>query len=130
MPLDAVRDADILLDASENSSNHIAGSVVIPYTEFEVQAGVLKTVPEVSKILGDAGISRDDSVVVYGECLPCGGGPSAATYSYWIMRSLGHEKVWVLNGTIARLGGSGRSTTKVARALPAKSMFRKKGQIS
>ena len=46
-PLDAVTNADILLDVSENSSTHIAGSVVIPYMEFDVQAGVLKPVPEI-----------------------------------------------------------------------------------
>ena len=98
-PLDSVTDADILLDVSENSSTHIEGSVVIPYMEFDVEAGVLKPVPEISKILGDAGISREDSVVIYGECLPCGGGPSVATYVYWMMKGLGHENVTVLDGT-------------------------------
>ncbi len=119
-PLDAVTDADILLDVSENSTMHIAGSVVIPYMEFDVQAGVLKPVPEISKILGDAGISRDDSVVIYGECLPCGGGPSVATYVYWMMKSLGHEKVKVLDGTAEDWKAVGRATTKDARMLPSK----------
>ncbi|RXM03869.1 sulfurtransferase, partial [Citrobacter sp. AAK_AS5] len=36
----------------------------------------------------------------YGECLPCGGGPSASAYVYWIMKSLGHEKVRILNGYV------------------------------
>ncbi len=120
VPLHAVKDSDVLLDASANSSTHIAGSAVIPYTEFDMQAGVLKTVPEIAKILGDAGISREDSVVVYGECLPCGGGPSVATYVYWIMKSLSHENVTVLNGTVEDWAASGRSTTKVARMLPGK----------
>jgi thiosulfate/3-mercaptopyruvate sulfurtransferase len=119
-PLDAVKDADILLDVSENSSIHIAGSVIIPYTDFEVRAGVLKPVPEISKILGDAGISREDSVVICGECLPCGGGPSVATYVYWIMKSLGHEKVLVLNGTAEDWEAMGRPTTKDAQILPGK----------
>jgi thiosulfate/3-mercaptopyruvate sulfurtransferase len=119
-PLDAVTNADILLDVSENSSTHIAGSVVIPYMEFDVQAGVLKSVPEISKILGDAGISREDSVVIYGECLPCGGGPSVATYVYWMMKGLGHEKVMVLDGTTEDWAASGRDTTKDARMLPGK----------
>ena len=52
VPLDAITNADILLDVSENSKSHIAGSVVIPYMDFEVQAGVLKPWPEISKILG------------------------------------------------------------------------------
>jgi thiosulfate/3-mercaptopyruvate sulfurtransferase len=119
-PLDAVKDADILLDVSENSSTHIAGSVVIPYMDFDVQAGVLKPVPEISKILGDAGISREDSVVIYWECLPCGGGPSVATYVYWMMKGLGHEKVKVLDGTAEDWAASGRATTKDAKILPGK----------
>lgn len=68
-PLEDITDADILLDVSEDSSMHIAGSLVIPYMEFDVRAGILKPVPEISRILGDAGISREDSVVIYGECL-------------------------------------------------------------
>jgi thiosulfate/3-mercaptopyruvate sulfurtransferase len=121
-PLDAVTDADTLLDVSENSSMHIAGSVVIPYMEFDVQAGVLKPVPEITKILGDAGISRNDSVVIYGECLPCGGGPSVATYVYWMMKSLGHEKVKVLDGTVEDWEAMGYS--------PARSTYPQKRQIT
>ena len=120
MPLDAVTNADILLDVSENSKSHIAGSVVIPYTDFEVQAGVLKPWPEISKILGDAGISREDSVVLYGECLPCGGGPSVATYVYWILKSMGHKNVAVLNGTAQDWVAMGRATTTDTKVLPGK----------
>ena len=119
-PLDSVTDADILLDVSENSSTHIDGSVVIPYMEFDVKAGVLKPVPEISKIFGDAGISREDSVVIYGECLPCGGGPSVATYVYWMMKGLGHENVMVLDGTAEDWDASGRATTTDAKILPGK----------
>jgi thiosulfate/3-mercaptopyruvate sulfurtransferase len=118
--LDAVTNADILLDVSENSKSHIADSVVIPYTDFEVQAGVLKPWPEISRILGDAGISREDPVVLYGECLPCGGGPSVATYVYWIMKSMGHKSVTVLNGTVEDWEAMGRDTTTDARVLPGK----------
>ena len=120
VPLDAVTDADILLDVSENSSTHIAGSVVIPYMEFDVQAGILKSIPEVSKILGDAGISRDDSVVIYGECLPCGGGPSLATYVYRMMKELGHEKVKVLDGTAEDWAASGRKTSNESQVRTGK----------
>lgn len=119
-PMDAVTDEYILLDVSENSSTHIAGSVVIPYMQFDVQAGVLKPVPEISKILGDAGISREDSVVIYGECLPCGGGPSVATYVYWMMKGLGHENVLLLDGTAEDWAASGRATTKDAKVLSGK----------
>lgn len=72
-PLDSITDADILLDMSVNSSTRIACSMVIPYMEFDVQAGVLKPMPEISEILDDAGISREDPVVIYEEyCLAAG----------------------------------------------------------
>jgi len=119
-PLDSVIESDILLDVSENSTTHIAGSVVIPYMEFDVQAGFLKNVSEIAKILGDAGISAEDSVVIYGECLPCGGGPSVATYIYWMMKGLGHENVKVLDGTAEDWADSGRATTTDAAVLAGK----------
>ncbi|NYT08851.1 MAG: sulfurtransferase, partial [Methanosarcinales archaeon] len=59
-----------------------------------------KSVEKITEILGQAGIRENDSLVLYGECLPCGGGPSASAYVYWIMKSLGHEKVRVLNGYV------------------------------
>ena len=51
-----------------------------------------------AKLLGDAGISRNDSLVIAGECLPCGGGPSPAIFTYWLLKYLGHEKVRDLSG--------------------------------
>ena len=120
LPLDGVREGDILMDVSENTSIHIEGSVYIPYMEFFVQPGVLKPVEEISTILGKAGISREDSVVIYGECLPCGGGPSVATYVYWMMNSLGHENVSVLDGTAGDWAAAGRATSGSANLLPEK----------
>ena len=126
LPLDEVDDADdaddadILLDVSENSSLHIEGSIYIPYMEFFLQPGILKQADEVASILGEAGISREDSVVIYGECLPCGGGPSVATYVYWMMKSLGHEKAIVLDGTAEDWATAGGATSGSAEVLPRK----------
>ena len=126
LPLDEVDDADdaddadILLDVSENSSLHIEGSIYIPYMEFFLQPGILKQADEVASILGEAGISREDSVVIYGECLPCGGGPSVATYVYWMMKSLGHENAIVLDGTAEDWATAGGATSGSAEVLPRK----------
>lgn len=111
MPIEEVSSKDILLDVSENSSKHIEGAVVIPYMEFSSRPGALKPVSEVARILGDAGISRDDPVVIYGECLPCGGGPAPATYVYWVVKQLGHENVWVLNGTAEDWAAAGKKVS-------------------
>jgi thiosulfate/3-mercaptopyruvate sulfurtransferase len=120
LPLDEVDDADIMLDVSDKSSLHIEGSIYIPYMEFFLQSGILKPADEVASILGEAGISREDSVVIYGECLPCGGGPSVATYVYWMMKSLGHEKAIVLDGTAEDWATAGGATSGSAEVLPRK----------
>ena len=119
VPITDVSSSDLLLDISENSTRHIAGSVVIPYTNFIV-GGLLKSVPDIAQILGGAGISRDDSIVIYGECMPCGGGPAPATFVYWIMKSLGHENVRVLDGTVEEWAASGLPTTNESTIKPPK----------
>ena len=118
LPISGVTNGDVLLDISENSTKHINGSVVIPYTSFTRSAGLLKSVPEISKILGDAGISSNDSLVVYGECMPCGGGPALATYVYWMMKCLGHENIKILDGTIEDWSRAGILTTNKSAVRP------------
>jgi thiosulfate/3-mercaptopyruvate sulfurtransferase len=97
---DRVTSKDIILDVSENSDSYIQGAIHINYKKFLDDGFAPKSVPEIAKILGNAGISRNDSVAIYGKCLPCGGGPSVATYVYWIMSSIGHKKVKLLAGGI------------------------------
>jgi thiosulfate/3-mercaptopyruvate sulfurtransferase len=99
-PLSTVSDYDVILDVSDGAEDHIPGAVYINYRDF-LKDGRLKPVSELATILGDAGISADDSLVVYGECQPCGGGPAVSTYIYWVMRYLGQERIALLNGGIA-----------------------------
>jgi thiosulfate/3-mercaptopyruvate sulfurtransferase len=98
VPIDEVSSSDVLMDISENATEHIKNSIAISYVQF-LHNGNLKPMKDISKILGGAGISPQDSVVIYGECMPCGGGPAPATLVYWMMRSMGHENVRVLDGT-------------------------------
>ncbi|MCJ7443842.1 MAG: sulfurtransferase [Methanotrichaceae archaeon] len=111
IPISDVSDSDIFIDISENATEHIKNSIAISYEEFIDNASVSKSVAEISKILGNAGISQDDSVIIYGECLPCGGGPAPATYAYWVMKSLGHDKVRLLDGTLDDWKTAGKSIT-------------------
>lgn len=117
-PISAVSSSDVLIDISEDAKNHITGSVVIPYTSFIRGAGLLKSVPEISRILGDAGISSSDKLVIYGECMPCGGGPAPATYVYWMMKCLGHENVKVLDGDTEDWAAAGLLTTNNSTVRP------------
>jgi thiosulfate/3-mercaptopyruvate sulfurtransferase len=95
-----VSPSNVVLDVSVEPKSYINNAINIPYMEFNDQTKSIKPVAELAKILGNAGISQNDSVVIYGECKPCGGGPSMATYVYWVMRYLGHNKVKLLDGGI------------------------------
>jgi thiosulfate/3-mercaptopyruvate sulfurtransferase len=95
-----VSSSDVVLDISPDATRYIDGAVNINYENFLGKGGQFKSVSEISRMLADAGISRNDSVVVTGKCLPCGGGPSPAVFTYWLLKYLGHEKVRVLDGSI------------------------------
>jgi thiosulfate/3-mercaptopyruvate sulfurtransferase len=95
-----VSPSDVILDVSVEPKSYIDNAINIHYMEFNDQTKSLRPVSEFAKILGNAGISQNDSLVIYGECKPCGGGPSMATYVYWVMRYLGHDKVKLLDGGI------------------------------
>lgn len=100
-PLSNVSQFDVLLDVSDGVSKFIPGAIHIDYLDFQ-NNNTLRPVSELAKILGNAGISRNNSVLIYGECKPCGGGPAVSTYAYWIMRYLGHDpaEIRVLDGGI------------------------------
>jgi thiosulfate/3-mercaptopyruvate sulfurtransferase len=119
-PINESTGSAILLDISENATEHIAGSVAIPYTNFLINGTYLRSEEEMTKLLGDSGISREDPVIIYGECMPCGGGPSPATFVYWIMRSLGQENVRVLDGTVKDWAAAGKPTNAETTILLAK----------
>ncbi|HPT37765.1 MAG TPA: rhodanese-like domain-containing protein [Methanothrix sp.] len=118
-PLDATDASAIYLDISEEATEHIPGSVAIPYTEF-LNGTEVRSVSEIDEILGNAGISGNDSLVIYGECMPCGGGPAPADFVYWILRSLGHENVKVLDGMVGDWASSGNPTSDETAVLPAR----------
>jgi len=116
--IDEVSSSDVLLDVSESATEHISGSLAISYGGF-MEDQKPKSVEKITEILGQAGITENDSLVLYGECLPCGGGPSASAYVYWIMKSLGHEKVRVLNGYVRDWKEKGLPVSSSAIVRPA-----------
>jgi thiosulfate/3-mercaptopyruvate sulfurtransferase len=120
LPAKDLSGAEILLDVSNNDTDHIEGSLAIPYTTFENSTGEFKPVTEVARILGDAGISHQDDLVIYSQCSGCGAGPWEATYIYWMMRSLGHEKVRVLDGDMEDWKAAGLAFSKESAILPKK----------
>jgi len=104
-----VSSSDVLLDISENATVHIKNSTAVSYVQF-LHSGNLLSMNDICQTLGKAGISPDDHVVIYGECMPCGGGPAPATLVYWMMKCLGHENVRVLDGTVQDWIAAGKDT--------------------
>lgn len=88
----------IIIDISPRPAEYIPGAISIPYDRFIDSGGRLEPISEMAGILGEAGVSESDSIIIYGECQPCGGGPSAATYVFWILKYLGQEDVRLLDG--------------------------------
>ena len=107
LPIGDVSDNYVLLDISENATEYIQGAIAIPYNDF-LNGTTVKSELELTRILGDSGISRDDPVVIYGECMPCGGGPAPATFVYWIMKSLGQGDIRVMDGTVKDWAAAGK----------------------
>ncbi len=116
-PADVSSD-DIVLDISPSATRYIEGAVNVNYEGFMGEGGRFKSASEMAALLGEAGICRNDSLVIAGECLPCGGGPSPAVFTYWVLKYLGHEKVRVLDGSIEDWAAAGRNTSNKSATMP------------
>jgi len=75
--------------------SYIEGSLLLPSKGFLRQDKTLKSIPDLTQTLGFAGISEDNILVTYSDCLSCGD----PTFVSWIVAYLGHGDVRVLDGT-------------------------------
>jgi len=89
----------VVIDASKDKlyvQSHIEGAVNIPYAILNEKDpkidGTMLPLEEVAKILGNKGVSNEDSIVVYDE-----GTQKYATLVYWIFKYLGAKDVKVLH---------------------------------
>lgn len=92
-----VSGSELILDVSNTHAPgdaHIRSAIHVPSRSFLYENGTLRPILEIAKILGDAGISRDDSIVVYSDDF----GSGEATFVLWLLRYLGHEDVKALDG--------------------------------
>jgi thiosulfate/3-mercaptopyruvate sulfurtransferase len=110
-PLEVSAD-DVVLDISPHPERYIEGAVNLNFEDFFGEGWTIKPASEIAMMLGDVGISRNDPVVITGECLPCGGGPSPAAFSYWMLKYLGHDKVRLLDGGLETWEAAGLNTSE------------------
>jgi thiosulfate/3-mercaptopyruvate sulfurtransferase len=99
-PMKSVSSSDVIIDVSNGESyakSHIKNAIHIPTKDFLNSEGNLKTNEELAKVLGDAGVSRDDSVVLYGNKESTG----EAEFAFLVLSYLGQKEVKVLDGSVA-----------------------------
>lgn len=95
--LDAISEKDVVLDVSNRRSPgeaHIRGAEHIPAKSFFYENGTLRSVSELAEILGGAGISNQDAVMVYSDSFSSG----EATAVLCMLRYLGQEDARALDG--------------------------------
>jgi thiosulfate/3-mercaptopyruvate sulfurtransferase len=99
-PMKSVSSSDVVIDVSNGNSyaeSHIKDAIHIPTKDFLNSEGNLKTDEELAKILGEAGVSRDDSVVLYAGKESSG----EAEFAFLVLRYLGQKDLLLLDGSLA-----------------------------
>ena len=74
--------------------SYIAGSIKLPSKSLITGDGSLRSPEDMAAVLGRAGVTEEDGLVLYGDCFSCGD----VTFVFWIMKYLGHRDVAVLLG--------------------------------
>jgi 3-mercaptopyruvate sulfurtransferase SseA len=104
--------SDVILNVDVKPQRYIERAIHIDYREFADASNRPRSISELSRILGDAGISRSDSVAIYGE------DPATTAYVYLILSLLGQEHVKLLDGDIESWTATGKTTTGVPAVFP------------
>jgi thiosulfate/3-mercaptopyruvate sulfurtransferase len=115
----SVSSSDVVMDVSNGDSyaaSHIKDAIHIPTKEFLNAEGNLKTDEELATILGNAGISRDDSIVLYGSKESSG----EAEFAFLVLRYLGQKNVKLLDGSLADWKAAGLPEEASTNILPGK----------
>jgi len=105
-------DEDILL----YSTGHIPSAIKLDW-HTELNDSVVRDYlnsEEMAMLLSSKGISREDTVVIYGDKSNWW-----ATYAFWVLKLFGHEDVRIMDGGRAKWVAEGRELTK---ELPAVSV--------
>jgi thiosulfate/3-mercaptopyruvate sulfurtransferase len=95
-----VSSSDLVVEVSNGDQYlkqpHIKGAIHLPSYRFLYENGTLRPISELAKVLGDAGISREDSVVICSDDR----GLNDATFVHWVMFYLGQDDARVLDGNL------------------------------
>ncbi|MCX6680400.1 MAG: rhodanese-like domain-containing protein [Methanothrix sp.] len=113
----SVSSSDVVMDVSNTdsySTSHIKNAIHIPSKAFLNGEGNLKTNEELAKVLGDAGVSRDDSIVLYAGKESSG----EAEFAFLVLSYLGQKDVQLLDGSLGDWKASGLPEETSENILP------------
>ncbi|HSD58716.1 MAG TPA: rhodanese-like domain-containing protein [Methanotrichaceae archaeon] len=99
-PIKSVSSSDVVVDVSNGddyAKAHVKSAIHLPTRSFLDENGNLKENEELAQVLGNAGISRDDSVVLYGSSESSG----EAEFAFWVLSYLGQKDIMLLDGNLA-----------------------------
>jgi len=108
----------VIVDVRNDDHSHgevIPGAIRMPWGQFRATdpiagvAGAFVGVSRAQELLGEHGIQRTDTLVLYDSVERDGG--ATASYLFWMLELLGHEEVKVLDGGIDAWKRAGLETS-------------------
>ncbi len=107
----------------EGKAVFIPGAVNLPWKKFRYHAAVrgiadvFVGIERAIELLGQYGVSRTDTVVLYDSVEE--DGSATASYLFWVLDMLGHEKIKILDGGIDAWVQAGGKTVSEPRKIKA-----------
>ena len=114
---------EVDVDTTQYDEGHVPGAAGLNWTS-QLQDQVrrdIATKDQVSALLSQAGVSNDDTVILYGD-----NNNWFAAYAFWLLRMYGHQNLRLMDGGRKKWLDEGRPTTKDA-ANPAKASYKASG---
>ncbi len=110
-------------DPKSYASGHIPGAVnlheIFTYLATSTPEGMSELFSKFAKAFGDAGLSGEETAVIYEQSMASGFGQSCR--GYFLLQALGYPKAKVLHGGLAAWTAAGKPVTTVAPTPVAKS---------
>ncbi len=112
-----VRLAEVDVDTSAYDSGHIEGAVGWNWQSDlqDTTTRQLLTKREVEQLLGDAGITRRTTIVLYGD-----NNNWFAAWAFWFLKLYGHERLKLMDGGRAKWVAEDRPLTTVAPSIDSR----------
>ncbi|MBN1322496.1 MAG: hypothetical protein JW986_00640 [Methanotrichaceae archaeon] len=104
----------ILLDASNDPAGFIPGAISLPTLSLVDEERVLRPISELIEIIEAAGVSFDQPVVVYGDCMEC----ADSAFLYWALRYVGLDQVSLMDGDLTAWASRGYPTEPMSATMP------------